>query len=33
MPDFGVPGDYLVVDGIDTDMFLQINVMRKAAGY
>jgi hypothetical protein len=33
VPDSEAPGDYLVVDGIDTDMFLHINAMRKAAGY
>ena len=33
MPDSEAPGDYLVVDGIDTDMFLHINAMWKAAGY
>ena len=33
MPDFEAPGDYLVVSGIDIDMFLRINAMWKAAGY
>ncbi|KIK76220.1 hypothetical protein PAXRUDRAFT_18365 [Paxillus rubicundulus Ve08.2h10] len=31
--DFGESGDYLVVDGIDTDMFLWMNTLHKAAGF
>jgi hypothetical protein len=33
VPDFGESGDYLVVDGVDTDMFLRMNALRKAAGF
>ncbi|KIJ58540.1 hypothetical protein HYDPIDRAFT_184182 [Hydnomerulius pinastri MD-312] len=33
VPDFDEPGDYLVVDGVDTDMFLRMNALRKAAGF
>ena len=30
-PDYSRPGDYLVVDTVDTDMFLRIQGMHKAA--
>ncbi|KAF9235747.1 hypothetical protein BU15DRAFT_77676 [Melanogaster broomeanus] len=33
VPDFDEPGDYLVVDGVDTDMFLRVGMLRKKAGF
>ncbi|KAG1731406.1 hypothetical protein EDB19DRAFT_2008263 [Suillus lakei] len=31
--DHSIPGDYLVIDTIDTDMFLRMKVMHKSAGH